>query len=238
MRMSLHELIRSDYESRILSGLLAPGERLPTERALMQAYGCSRMTVNKALSALLSAGLIDRRKKAGTFVAQPKVHSMVLDVPDIAMLLKERGQAYEYRPMRRLVREAGEDEDERLLAASGALLQVDGVHLADGSPLCAEFRLVSAVAVPKIIYADFDVDPPGSWLLRHVPWTEAETRISAVGAAGVEAEWLGVVTGYPCLCVDRRTWRGKERVTSVRQVFIGNGYDLVARFGPGASNGG
>ncbi|EJL24213.1 UTRA domain-containing protein [Novosphingobium sp. AP12] len=237
MTMSLHELIRSDYESRIIGGFLAPGDRLPTEQALMQTYGCSRMTVNKALSKLLSAGLIERRKKAGTFVAKPKVHSMVLDVPDIAVQVHERGQAYAYRPLRRLVRPPGEDEEERLLAASGMLMQIDGLHIADGAPLGAEFRLVSTDAVPAIVDADLDTLPPGSWLLQQVPWTEAETRISAVGVAGDEARWLEVSAGTPCLCVERRTWRGEERITYVRQLFLGHAYDMVARFGPGAPHG-
>ncbi|HWU80062.1 MAG TPA: histidine utilization repressor, partial [Caulobacter sp.] len=33
---------------------------------------------------------------------------------------------------------------------------------------------------------------------------------------------------------DRRTWREGQHVTRVRQVFPGEAYDLVARFGPGA----
>ncbi|MFC0203943.1 UTRA domain-containing protein [Novosphingobium soli] len=233
--MPLHERIRSDFEGRILGGELAPGDRLPIEQDLMREYGCSRMTVNKALSALVSAGLIDRRKRAGTFVARPRVHSMVLDVPDIAAQVRERGQDYAFAPLKRTVRAPGADEEEVLLAGAGQLVQIDGLHLVEGVPLGIEFRLVSAAAVPEIVGADLATVPPGTWLLQHVPWTEAETRISAVGAMGDEAEWLGVAPGAPCLCVERRTWRGAERITYVRQLFLGDAYDMVARFGPGAS---
>lgn len=233
--MPLHERIRSDFEGRIIGGELAAGDRLPIEQALMQEYGCSRMTVNKALSALVAAGLIDRRKRAGTFVARPKVHSMVLDVPDIAAQVRARGQSYAYHPLCRTVRSAGDDAEEELLAGGGALVQIDGLHLVDGVPLGVEFRLVSAQAVPEIVEADLDSVSPGSWLLQHVPWTEAETRISAVAADTDEAHWLEVAAGSPCLCVERRTWRGAERITYVRQLFLGDAYDMVARFGPGAS---
>jgi GntR family histidine utilization transcriptional repressor len=233
--MPLHERIRSDFEGRIIGGELAAGDRLPIEQELMQEYGCSRMTVNKALSALVAAGLIDRRKRAGTFVAQPKVQSMVLDVPDIAAQVRGRGQSYAYHPLCRTVRSAGEDAEEELLAGGGALVQIDGLHLVDGVPLGVEFRLVSAQAVPEIVEADLDSVSPGSWLLQHVPWTEAETRISAVAADTGEAHWLEVAAGSPCLCVERRTWRGAERITYVRQLFLGDAYDMVARFGPGAS---
>lgn len=232
MSIPLHERIRVDFERRILGGELAPGDRLPIERELMQDYGCSRMTVSKALSALAAAGLIDRRKKAGTFVARPRMHSMVLDVPDIAAQVRERGQNYAYRPLMRRVRAANADEEECALAASGELIQLDGMHLVDGIPLGVEFRLVSAQAVPDILNADLETVPPGTWLLQHVPWTEAETRISALAALGDVADWLGVPTGTPCLCVERRTWRGSERITYVRQLFLGEAYDMVARFGP------
>ncbi|MCC2975913.1 UTRA domain-containing protein [Sphingomonas sp. PL-96] len=233
--MPLHERIRSDFEGRILGGDLAPGDRLPIEQELMLQYDCSRMTVNKALSTLAAAGLIDRRKRAGTFVARPKVHSMVLDVPDLAAQVRDRGQDYAYRALTQVLRPAGEDADEELLAGRGALMQVDGLHLADGAPLAIEFRLVSAAAVPEIVEADLGSVPPGTWLLQHVPWTEAETRISAVAALDDEARWLGVSAGAPCLCVERRTWRGSERITYVRQLFLADAYDMVARFGPGAS---
>lgn len=235
MKMPLHERIRSDFEARIIAGHLAPGDRLPTEAELMQTYGCARMTVNKALSALSVAGLVDRRKRAGTFVARPKLHSMVLDVPDIAAQVRERGQDYAYRPLVRTVRPAGVEAEETLLAGEGLLLQIDGLHLADGVAFGVEFRLISAAAVPQIVDADLDTVSPGSWLLSHVPWTEAETRISAAAATSNEARRLGVAAGEPCLCVERRTWRGSERVTYVRQLFLGHAYDLVARFGPGTS---
>jgi GntR family histidine utilization transcriptional repressor len=235
VRIPLHERIRSDFEGRIIGGDLAPGDRLPIEQELMREYGCSRMTVNKALSALVAAGLLDRRKRAGTFVARPKVHSMVLDVPDIAAQVRDRGQNYAYHPLRRTVRQPSDEADEHLLAGGGALVQIDGLHLVDGAPLGIEFRLVSAQAVPEIVGADLDTVPPGSWLLQHVPWTEAETRISAVAADEEEAHWLEVKAGAPCLCVERRTWRGAERITYVRQVFLADAYDMVARFGPGAS---
>lgn len=237
MRQPLHERIRSDFEARILSGDLAPGDRLPIEQDLMQHYDCARMTVNKALSALAAAGLIDRRKRAGTFVARPRVHSMVLDVPDLAAQIRERGQAYAYAPIgHRLRPPAANLDDELLLAGGGSLFELEGLHLADSIPLALEHRLISVSAVPDIARAaDVEAVSPGSWLLQHVPWTEAETRISALEASPEEARRLAVPAGTACLCVKRRTWRGSDRITYVRQVFVGDAYDLVARFGPAAT---
>lgn len=230
MTLPLGETIRAHYERGILAGELAPGARLPTEGEIMAAFGCSRMTVNKALSALAAAGLIERRKRAGTFVARPRVHAMVLEVPDLAALIAARGQRYGWRLDRR----------EQVLGGDGHLsgqraLHITGVHLADGVAIAAEDRLVGLAAVPDIARADLAAEAPGTWLLHHVPWTEADTRITAIGASVEEARLLSLQPGAPCLCIERRTWRGDEPITSVRQIFVAGSYELVAHFGPGAS---
>ena len=69
--VSLHPRILAEVEARILSGEWPPGHRIPFEHELTARYGCSRMTVSKALTQLAGAGLIERRRKAGSFVTRP-----------------------------------------------------------------------------------------------------------------------------------------------------------------------
>jgi len=230
---TLHQRIRGEIEDLIRSGAWAPGRKVPSEAELMARFGCSRMTVNKAMSGLAEAGLIVRRRRAGSFVARPRVHSTVLDIPDIQAQILARGETYRFELLdqRRRKAKAG-DADEAALAASGALLALRGLHVAGGRPFALEDRLVSLAAVPEAAEADFAAEPPGAWLLHHVPWTEAENRISAVGADAATAELLAVAVGTALLAVERRTWRAGEPVTWVRQLFPGEAYDLVARFGP------
>ena len=230
----LHQRIRSDIEDRIRSGVWEAGHRLPFETELMAQYGCARMTVNKAMAGLVDAGLIVRRKRAGSFVARPKVHAPVLNIPDIQSEVLGRGEAYAFRLLSRRIRQAAPGSPEETeLAAGGAILELAGVHEADARPFALERRLVSLTAAPKMEAADFSTMPPGAWLLEHVLWTEAESRISAVNADPEEARLLNIDLGAACLVVERRTWRGGEHVTRVRQVFPGDAYDLTARFGPG-----
>ena len=60
---ALYQRIRNDLEARIMSGAWPPGHRVPFEHELMETYSCSRMTVNKVLSALADTGLVVRRGK-------------------------------------------------------------------------------------------------------------------------------------------------------------------------------
>ena len=232
---TLHARIRSDVEARILSGEWKPGDRLPTETDLMARYGCSRMTVNKAMTSLAATGLISRNRRAGTVVARPRMHAAVLNIPDIRADIEARGARYGYRAML----------DERRppccvhLGAEGHHLGqsrfIRSVHLADGSPVLMEDRHIFLDAVPDAATANFRFEPPGPWLLGHVPWTEAEHRIAAIAADALTARSLEVSVGTPCLLVERRTWRWEETLTIARQIFRGDAYDLTARFGPSES---
>jgi GntR family transcriptional regulator len=66
----LYFQLQQDLLARIRAGELQPGAPLPTEEQLTQAYGVSRITVRRALEALLQEGLISRRRGVGTFVAR------------------------------------------------------------------------------------------------------------------------------------------------------------------------
>lgn len=230
---ALHERIRTDIESRIISGALKPGDKIPSELELMGRYGCSRMTVSKALSALNSIGLLERRKRAGSFVARPRTVAMMLDVPDLPTELAKRGQAYRFQL---LLRRISDTRHHRLITekigCEGRVLITHGAHFADDVPIAYEERVVSLAAVPEIEGEDFASEPPGSWLLRHIPWTEAENRIGAAGANTEVARALNVSVGAPCLSVERRTWKAAECITFVRQMYVAGSYELVARFGP------
>ncbi|HZQ80874.1 MAG TPA: FadR/GntR family transcriptional regulator [Gaiellaceae bacterium] len=54
----------------IETGVLAPGERLPTERALAEELGVSRSSMREALTALEVMGIIDSKPGSGNYVVQ------------------------------------------------------------------------------------------------------------------------------------------------------------------------
>lgn len=70
MNTPLHQKIRSGLEARIHSGELAPGARMPTEAELQSEHGVSRSVAQRVLNDLAQAGLVVRRKRLGTHVAE------------------------------------------------------------------------------------------------------------------------------------------------------------------------
>ena len=227
--MTVEERIRSDIEARIHAGVWRPGDRIPFEHELVASYGCARATVSKALTTLARSGLIERRRKAGSFVAHPQVHSAVLEVPDLAEIVAARGEAYRWSLT--LCRPAGDNGGTDIPLPA---LLVEGMHCGGGEPFALERRLISLGAVPNAAETNFAEQAPGSWLLHHVPWTTARHRIRAVEADRAEAGALAVRPRAACLELERTTWRAGQPVTHVRQLFRGDRFDLFAEFNPGS----
>ena len=128
---SLHQRILADIERHILSGEWPPGHRIPSEHELSASYGCSRMTVNKVLTQLARGGLLERRRKAGSFVMRPQSRSAVLEIQDIRTEVTALGQAYRHELIARRKRRSTRADASALgLDAAAAVLQLDTLHFA------------------------------------------------------------------------------------------------------------
>jgi DNA-binding FadR family transcriptional regulator len=66
-RSLAHDVVDA-LSGRVRDGSLTPGEKLPTEAAIMEEFGVSRTVVREAISRLQAAGLVETRHGVGTFV--------------------------------------------------------------------------------------------------------------------------------------------------------------------------
>lgn len=234
---SLHQRILNDIRARIVSGEWQPGYRIPFEHELTVEYGCSRMTVNKAMSELAKAGLIERRRRSGSFVRQPHSQAAILEIHDVRSEVEALGLPYRYELVSR--------RERRYLAADGEalgphpparLIALRCLHFAGVRPFCAETRLVSLDTVPEAADESFADTAPGPWLIGRVPWNSAEHRISAAAADAETAEALDIEDGAPCLVIERRTWSADRPVTSARFTYPADSHSLIARFSPSGAS--
>ncbi|MGE0742380.1 MAG: GntR family transcriptional regulator [Hyphomonadaceae bacterium] len=65
----LYHQLEQELRGRIQAQEFKPGEALPTEERICGQYGVSRITVRRALDALIAEGLITKRRGVGTFVS-------------------------------------------------------------------------------------------------------------------------------------------------------------------------
>ncbi|MBQ2733924.1 MAG: GntR family transcriptional regulator [Clostridia bacterium] len=68
-----HQLVLM-VKRNITSGMLKPGDVLPSELELCDRYGISRSTVRQAFAALEAEGMVERHRGKGTFVSEPKLN--------------------------------------------------------------------------------------------------------------------------------------------------------------------
>jgi DNA-binding FadR family transcriptional regulator len=87
-RQTLSQAVSAAVLDRIRSGEFGPGDRLPTEKSLMQEYGVGRNSVREAVQALVTLGLVDVRPGRGATVIGIE-STAAMDTETISVLLKE-----------------------------------------------------------------------------------------------------------------------------------------------------
>jgi GntR family transcriptional regulator len=207
--------IIAQIEQAIVEGDLAPGDRLPPERALAEEHGVSRMTVRQALQSLEARGLLRRAigRNGGSFVAQPKVERDLGTFSGLSEQLARQGVV------------AGA----RVLSACelGGAVEIVRVRLADGEPFAVERSSFPADRFRSLLQCDLT----GSLyeLLGDDAPVRAVERIEPVLADADDAAALGLRVGAPLMLVDRIAYDEDGLVVeTARDVFRGDRTRIVA----------
>jgi len=73
----LHKKVAALIMREIASGQFLPGDRLPSEHELAQAFDVSRNVVREAIACLRSDGIVVSRQGLGAFVVQPELRQTI-----------------------------------------------------------------------------------------------------------------------------------------------------------------
>lgn len=215
------QAVRAEVIRRINEREWLPGELIPGEVELAEEFGCARATVNRALQDLAAAGLLDRRRKAGTRVALNPVRKAVLDVPVTREQIERQGSVYGHRIVERYRGTPPPPVAAQLgLGADADMLHLKTLHSADGKPFLFEDRWVNLEVVPEILNADLEAISANEWLVRNIPLTTGDIVFSAANATQAEAAILGAPAGAAIFVVERTTWNGPAPITSVRLSYM------------------
>jgi GntR family histidine utilization transcriptional repressor len=235
----LYQRVKDAIVGHLVSGRWAEGSRVPSENELTQALGISRMTVNRALRELTSEGWLVRVQGAGTFVAEAKPQSAVMEIRSIAEEIRDRGNRH-----RAEVHLLGQEPSGAL---EGGLLGIEKgapvfhsliLHRENDVPLQLEERYVNPAAAPDYLSQDFTAITPYDYLIAVAPLTEAEHTILAVLPGIEDAKLLEIDRESPCLLLRRRTWSGDRAVTWARLLHPGQRYRLGSSFKASSSGAG
>jgi len=223
--------IKLALRARIEDGGWQPGMKLPSERALVQEFGCARMTVHRALRELQDEGLIARRHGSGSYVADLRPISNILNVRDIHDEVAERGRRHSSRLLyARRTRADPEVAAAMRIAAGTSVFSCGLIHFENDVPIQLEERFVNPRLVPDFLDLDLEAKTPSSYLFERAPLTEAEQVVEAVNADERTARLLQLHTGAALLRVSRRTV-SRGVVASIAHLYHpGAHFRLVGQF--------
>lgn len=118
MAAPLTETAIQRLREMIVSGALAPGERLPPEAVLAAQLGASRNTVREAVRALVTARVLDVRRGDGTFVTSLRPE-LLLDGIAFAAEMLQADYSLELIAVRRILEGAATGLAARRIDAEG-----------------------------------------------------------------------------------------------------------------------
>lgn len=210
------EDIRAEVLRRIRARDWPPGALIPGEEALAAEFVVARATVNRALTALAEAGVIERKKRAGTRVATLPVRKARLEIPVIRLDVLGRGLAYDFHLLADRRAPAPGPVTARLgLPQAAEMHYLETLHLGGGQPFVLETRWLNPAVLPLPL-PDFTAISANEWLVTHVSLVAGDIAFTAEPATPREAEVMGVPPGTALLVAERTTFGTSGPVTLVR----------------------
>ena len=237
-RAPLYQQLTRALRDAIATNRLEAEEALPPEREMAEEFGISRITVRKALDALVGEGLLTRRQGAGTFVApraEARVEKNFSKLSSFSEDMTARGRKPESVWLSRSSGAVTPEESLTLGLSPGTqVYRFARIRYADGEPMALEystiagFCLSSETAVGESLYEA--LDRSGCRPVR------ALQRLRAVLFTGERAKLLTVDDGAPGLLIERRSFLKDGRAVEVTTSYSrGDAYDFVAELNTSAS---
>ncbi|PIJ48688.1 histidine utilization repressor [Erwinia sp. OLTSP20] len=227
----IYQRVKQAIIHQIVAGRWKARQRVPSESELVNELGVSRMTINRALRELTSEGYLIRMQGVGTFVAENKGYTAMLEVHNIAEEIAQRGHQHSCNILRLRTVKAGPEQAAVLGLTTGQdVFQSLIVHYENDLPVQLEDRLVNPQVVPGYLQQDYHQMTPYTYLMRVAPLTAGEHVVEAVLPDARQCALLMLEQDEPCLLIRRQTWSDTRIVTYARLLYPGSRYKLVGRF--------
>lgn len=226
----LYRQVQSAIRHAIARRALKPDDALPPERELAELFGISRITVRKAISGLVSEGVLDTHHGSGNFV-RTKVEKNFAQLTSFSEEMASRGMNASSRWISRSEGKVQPEEALTLRASPGTVVfRFKRLRLADDSPMSIEHTTILAECLPSINAVEHSLyaalRKTGNRPVR------ALQRLSALILNEEQAGMLGARAGDAGLLVERVGFNSKGvTIEYSKSWYRGDTYYFVAELG-------
>ena len=205
----MHEQLKRLLIDQIDSNRWQPGDRLPSEQELQDAFAISRTPIRQALQALANEGYLVRRKGKGTYVRKPQIVQPLPRLTGFTEDMRSKGLTPGFRLLEVSLEVAPPSRFAGVTVPDRPVPTVRRLMLANGEPMAVHTSYLLAEALepllPKLRRQLGQQDSLYAFLRTHLGIDLAEARqwIGATNASDAVAAQLGVEPGAALVTMDR-----------------------------------
>jgi len=132
----LYEQIAASIRKDIREGKLKPGNRLASHDELADTYQVSRITIRKAIEALVSENVLIARQGKGVYVAGAPIQEHLLSLQSLSEVVQHAGNETEIRILSFQRQQAPIEVSAELQLEHGSnILSIERLHIVNDEPL-------------------------------------------------------------------------------------------------------
>ncbi len=200
----LYVQLRDALQEQIDRNAWVPGDQLPGDQELCEAYGVSRTVVRQALQELSFQGAIVRHRGRGTFVAEPKISStsLVHSIMGFHEDMVERGLEMRNEILDKIMLPVNPKIAHYLeLEPLAAIVRLERLRFVEDEPIVHVTSFLPYDLCPTIMTADLTQKSLYAFLDEECDLRVARgrRRIEAVAVNESEARLLQLETGAPVI---------------------------------------
>lgn len=226
----LYSRIQEYIAELVLSGKLAPDEKIQSERDFSEDLGVSRMTVRRAITELVNEGLLERKHGSGTYVAKPKLTYDAGELANHAEAMGKRNiattsQLLEFGQVIASKRLAGFLE----VQIGDPIYRICILRFANRVPVVLERVFVPCARCPGLEEWNLEKSSIHDLLTEayHLEPRRISQTVEAVVAADTVAQQLRVEEGFPLLMLSRVTFDADHVPVVFAQDFLRGDYARI-----------
>jgi GntR family transcriptional regulator len=225
----LYVQVVEELRAKISAGDFLPGQKIPPESQLCEAFGVSRITIRRAVKTLVDERLLTSRQGKGTFVNAVKIGRRLPKLYSFSEDMRELGYEPSSRILERSLAEA-DDETAALLDLPGSdrlVNQIARVRMANRIPILLERTFIPHYLCPDLLEENLDRKSLYRTLTERsrLELDRAEETYEVRLLTAAEARELGCKRSLPAFAIQRLAYHKGGGVVELTRA-VGRG-DLL-----------